>query len=137
TQKSKTVALSSSTPEISTPVKEPGGASRENKMLSADQSSSSASIPTDTIKFDWNKLLTHVQTNYVATFSVLSKCTPEVNGSKLTLYTVNKFYKKKLDDARYRTTVIDSLNTLGMNGLMIETVGTPPPPKDSLAASVA
>ena len=93
--------------------------------------------PVDPQDFDWNKLLEHIQKNYIAIYSVLAKSSPFLDDSTLTLYTGNAFYKKKLDDIRYRTTIISSLTELGMGELTIETIGTPPPPKDETAASVA
>ncbi|HEU4715554.1 MAG TPA: hypothetical protein VFS14_01865, partial [Candidatus Saccharimonadales bacterium] len=61
----------------------------------------------------------------------------EIDGDKLIIYTLNNFYKKKLDDAKYRVNIAMSLEAVGAGDPEIETVGTPPPPKDSLAAAVA
>jgi DNA polymerase-3 subunit gamma/tau len=87
--------------------------------------------------FDWDAVLTHLKEHSVATYSVVSKCTPEINGDKLILYTMNPFYKKKLDDAKYRFTLVDSLKATGAGTPLIDTIGTPPPPKDETAAAVA
>lgn len=143
--KPKTAALASLRPTISTPVpeKKPAASKPAEAEVAEEVAEEAADKPEKTVAaaapadFDWNKLLQHIQANHVAIFAVLSKCTPEVAGGKLTLYTVNGFYKKKLDDVRYRSTLIESLATLGMDGLLIETVGTPPPPKDAVAATVA
>jgi DNA polymerase-3 subunit gamma/tau len=86
---------------------------------------------------DWAALIEHTRQNYVAINSVLKKCTPEVDGTKLILYTGSNFYKKKLDDSRYRLMIIKSLEQTGAGDLTIETIPTPPPPKDSTAAAVA
>lgn len=86
---------------------------------------------------DWSKLIEYTRKNFVALYSVLSKCTPEQDGSTLTIYTGGAFYKKKLDDAKYRTILFEAIAEVGAGELQIETIGTPPPPKDSTAAAVA
>jgi DNA polymerase-3 subunit gamma/tau len=87
--------------------------------------------------FDWNKVIDYARQNYVAIYSVLSKCGYEVRGDTLVIYTVNNFYKKKLDDAKYRVNLATALEQTGAGNPVIETIGTPPPPKDSTAAAVA
>ena len=140
TPKTKTVALASPRPSVrlEMPQEKPNtGDGVKERKSDTPASTPAAAISVDPVSFDWTKLLEHIQSNYVATYSVLSKCTPRFADTTLTLYTNNTFYKKKLDDARYRTNLFSSLDTLGMGGIMIETIGTPPPPKDELAASVA
>lgn len=88
-------------------------------------------------QFDWNALLKHVRAHHVAFYSVLSKAEPVVEGSTLTLYTRTLFYKKKLDDLKYRTLLNESLVELGMGEFDIETVPTTLPLKDTDAAKVA
>jgi DNA polymerase-3 subunit gamma/tau len=87
--------------------------------------------------FDWPALIEHTRKNYVAVYSVLSKCNYELNDKALTLYTGNKFYKKKLDDVKYSSLLYKALEEVGIYGLTIHTIPTAPPPKDSQAASVA
>jgi len=87
--------------------------------------------------FDWAALVEHTRKNYVAVYSVLSKCHYEFEKDQLTIYTGNKFYKKKLDDLRYNTLLYKALEEVGVYGLTIHTIPTAPPPKDSQAASVA
>jgi len=94
-------------------------------------------IPKTPSNFDWQNLINYTREHYVAIYSVLSKCSHELQGDTLTLYTVNAFYKKKLDDAKYRSSLSTSLIETGAGDLAIETIGTPPPPKDSTAAAVA
>jgi DNA polymerase-3 subunit gamma/tau len=86
---------------------------------------------------DWQAFIDYTRQNYVAIYSVLSKCGYEIDGDKLIIYTLNNFYKKKLDDAKYRVNIAMSLEAVGAGDPEIETVGTPPPPKDSTAAAVA
>lgn len=87
--------------------------------------------------FDWEKLIEYVRTNHVALHSVLSKCSYEIDGTTLKLYTMRKFNKTKLDDAKYRALLATSLHATGAGSPDIETIPTPPPPKDSKAAAVA
>jgi DNA polymerase III subunit gamma/tau len=86
---------------------------------------------------DWDKVVEYAKEHFVATYSVLAKCTADLQGDRLVLYTNNAFYKKKLDDTKYRLTLVDALQATGAGSPIIETVGTPPPPKDETAAAVA
>lgn len=142
--KSKTVALASPTSVVSAPVTLTAKkASPQSKTIStkkepeAPVASAQPTTTAESYSFEWSKILSHIQTNHVAVYSVLSKCTPSVEGDQLTIYTGNGFYKKKLDDIRYRTNLITSLEALGMGGMTIETVGTAAPLTDETAASVA
>ncbi|MDB5167638.1 MAG: dnaX [Candidatus Saccharibacteria bacterium] len=101
------------------------------------EGTNSSAGPVDVKSFDWNILIEHTRKNYVAVYSVLSKCHFELNNEKLTLYTANKFYKKKLDDIKYSSLLYKALEEVGIYGLTIHTIPTAPPPKDSQAASVA
>jgi DNA polymerase-3 subunit gamma/tau len=87
--------------------------------------------------FDWDKLVEFTKKNYVALYSVLSKCIAENQPGKLTLYTKSTFYKKKLDDVKYRSHLFESLKQLWSYEPSIHTVPTAPPPSSSQAASVA
>lgn len=87
--------------------------------------------------FSWTALIEHTRKNYVALFSVLSKCAYDLVGNELTLYTNSAFYKKKLDDTKYNTHLYESLRSIGSYELVIHIVPTPLPPKDSQAAAVA
>lgn len=138
TTKPKTVALTSRTPVISVPVPAMKPKPKAKKEVEIKiKTPPPTLVAIKQVPFDWKKVLEHIQANYVALFSVLSKCTPSLESTTLTIYTGNTFYKKKLDDARYRTNIITVLETLGMSGLTLETAGTLAPPKDELAASVA
>ncbi|MBC7565150.1 DNA polymerase III subunit gamma/tau [Candidatus Saccharibacteria bacterium] len=87
--------------------------------------------------FDWKSLIEFARKNYVALFSVLSKCDHELIENNLTLYTKSAFYKKKLDDQKYSTHLYDCLKNIGSYELIVHTVPTPLPIKDSQAAAVA
>lgn len=87
--------------------------------------------------FDWDALIQYVRTHHVALYSVLSKCEHELSGSDLTIYAVNAFYKKKLDDPKYHTHLYQSLQEVGSYQLAIHTVPTRAPMKSSQAAAIA
>lgn len=86
---------------------------------------------------DWDKVIEHTRTHHIAIYTVLSRCTYELSGSTLTIYTGSSFYKKKLDDMKYKTALAASLAEIGMGNPAIEIVGSVPPPKDAVAAAVA
>lgn len=91
--------------------------------------------PADTL--DWEALIEHTRVHFVAIYSVLKKCSHTQDENTITLYTGSAFWKRKLDDAKHRINLMTALEQIGAVNLLIETVGTPPPPKDSVAASVA
>ncbi len=93
----------------------------------------SASLET----FSWDGLVEYVRAHHVALYSVVSKCGYSLEGNSLVLYTGNKFYKKKLDDTKYRTLLITSLEALGFSDIAIDTIPTTSPLKDEQAAKVA
>lgn len=88
-------------------------------------------------KFDPAKLIEYTREHYVAVYSVLSKCTFELDAGVLTIYAGNKFYKKKLDDTKYAPLLSQSLETLGYKDLEIHTIPTAHPPSDKQAFAVA
>lgn len=86
---------------------------------------------------DWDAFVNYTHEHFIAIYSVLSKCGYELDGDTVKIYTVNAFYKKKLDDAKYRANLAIALAETGAGDMGIETIPTPPPPKDSQAAAVA
>lgn len=86
---------------------------------------------------DWDKLMEYAKGKYVAIYSVLSKCSYQLDGETIIIYTGNAFYKKKLDDNKHRAALFEALTATGASGLDVEVVPTPAPPKDSTAAAVA
>jgi len=94
-------------------------------------------IKTDVKSFDWAKLVEYTRQNYIALFSVLTNCGHVLDGETLTLYTNNKFYKKKLDDIKYSALLSKCLQETGVYGLDVHTIPTSLPPTDSQAAAVA
>ena len=149
----KTVALSAPALEVSATIAElEKQATRSKPKVATKPVAAKTDEPTPSAKtvkattdtpsvaaaeFDWDKLIENTRKNYVAIFSVLQKCHYELEDNLLTLYTGNKFYKKKLDDVRYSALLYKSLEEVGVYGLNIHTIPTAPPPKDSQAAAVA
>lgn len=137
--KPKNAALHAPTPVISAPVAE----LKKQKVSPSRQESSPATSLSNAPKsaslgkLDWPKLVEHTREHFVAIYSVLSKCSHELDGTTLKIYTGNAFYKKKLDDAKYRVNLATSLHETGAGDWAIETIPTAPPPKDSQAATVA
>jgi DNA polymerase-3 subunit gamma/tau len=93
--------------------------------------------PANLANLDWEKVVEYARQNFVAIYSVLTKCGYEIDDEKLIIYTSNAFYKKKLDDTKHHTNLLKALIETGVGNVYIETIGTPPPPKDSTAAAVA
>ncbi len=87
--------------------------------------------------FNWKQLIEYTQKHHVAFSSVLSKCGHDLDDTKLTLYTGNRFYKNKLDSSRYRQLMQECLQATGFNNIDVHTLPTTPPLKDSQAAAVA
>jgi hypothetical protein len=87
--------------------------------------------------FDWSKLLDYTRKNHIALYCVLSNCGYEIDNDILTIYTNNKFHKKKLDDTKYSALLSKCLQEIGIYVLDIHTIPTALPPKDSQAAAVA
>lgn len=106
----------------------------ENETKSENSAAQAATSMTD---FDWNALVEHTRQHFVALYSVLSKCGYELTGDDLTIYCVNAFYKKKLDDPKYHTHLYESLAAIGGYQPNVHTVPTRAPIKSSQAAVVA
>lgn len=89
------------------------------------------------VDFDWSKFIEYVHNNYVALFSVLSKCNYQLEDNILTLYTGNNFYKKKLDDTKYSLLLNTCLQEIGVNNIDIVTIPTQKPSNNSQVAAIA
>jgi len=112
---------------------------RSGEVLGTEESggaaAATATVPPQA--FNWTALVEHARKNYIALFSVLSKCHHELEGDDLTLYTLSAFYKKKMDDPKYSGQLYDCLRAIGCASIAITTVPTGAPLKDSQAAAVA
>lgn len=148
----KTAALAAPLPSVSAPIEELQAAAtkrhpkvtkppkREKKQAAtaAEPAPQKVNINPDApADFDWDSLIEYTRKNYVAIYSVLSKCSYEINGSTLVIYAGNAFYKKKLDDSKYRVNLAASLGEICSSDLIIDVVPTKMPPKDEKAAAVA
>ena len=87
--------------------------------------------------FDWPGLVAEARKSNIALYSVLNKCSHEMNKGELTIYTVNNFYKKKLDDPKYSSHLYNSLKAIGSFQLTVHTIPTRAPLQNSQAASIA
>lgn len=87
--------------------------------------------------FDWSAVIEYTRTNHLALFSVLSKCDHELVGDDLTIFSINAFYKKKLDDPKYHTHLYESIKAATGFQPTIHTIPTRAPMKNSQAAAIA
>jgi DNA polymerase-3 subunit gamma/tau len=122
----KTIALATPVREVSASIEELEKRAVQDTSLNNNKG-----------ELDWSKLINFTRKNYIALFSVLSKCGYVLDGDTLTLYTANKFYKNKLDDSKYSSLLSKCLQETGVFGLNVHTIPTTLPPKDSKAAAVA
>jgi len=99
--------------------------------------SNSAEMSSPGSLFSWDAFVDYTRQHFVAVYSVLSKCSHQLDGNQLTLYTNSAFYKKKLDDPKYTPHLYAALEAITSSTLTIHTVPTAPPIKDSQAAAVA
>lgn len=98
-----------------------------------------ASNPENLENFKWESLIESVKSKHIALGGLIVKCKHELDTTeqKLTLYTVNKFNKKKLDDPKYSPHIYSALSDLGFNNLTVETIPKNPPFKDNNLNRVA
>jgi DNA polymerase-3 subunit gamma/tau len=143
----KSAALSAPVPVIEVPIAALKGqkpitkSSQSSKKTEEKTEETQAATPPRKTKitgeFNWPKLIEYMREHHVAVFSVLAKCSHKQEGESLRIYTGNAFYKKKLDDTKYRIALAEALIETGAGEFAIETIPTPPPPKDSKAAAIA
>jgi DNA polymerase-3 subunit gamma/tau len=143
---SKTAALAAPILEVSATIKElttqatrvkPSMKTAEPvKRPSEMKSDSTGDLVAPSADFDFNKLVDYTKKNFVALYSVLCKCAFDLKDNNLTLFALNNFYKKKLDDPKYSSHLYQSLKALGYQ-LTIHTVPTPRPPHSSQAVAIA
>jgi len=134
-QPPKSIALSAPMHEVSASIVELEKLATQDKPT--DSYIKQAVTGKVTANLDWDKLIEYARKNYIAIYSVLSKCDYQLTDEALTIYTNNKFYKKKLDDAKYRPMLDKCLQEIGIFGLDIHTIATALPPRDSQAAAIA
>lgn len=142
--KPKTAALSAATTVISMPIKELEKQASLDKPKELDAKISrttlqkkSALNKDSSITLNWDQVIAYTKERSVAVYSVLTKCTYELDGNTLKLYTGNNFYMKKLNDTKYNSLLMDALNETNAGGIIIDMIPTACPPSDSAAAAVA
>ena len=118
-------------------IKKPAMVTTKSKDLAKEKLPSKPKSSTASEPFNWLKLLDYVKTNHIAIHSVLAKCQPVLTDNKLTLYTNSVFYKKKLDDSRYKAILSSSLDHVGQSELEVDISSQQAPLKDTQAARVA
>lgn len=135
--KPKTVALTAPVKEVSATIEELSHKATQKKP--AETTAITAPTPSTVPKaeFNWETLVTHVRSSYIALYGVLSGCKYELHDDVLTVFAGNAFYKKKLDDAKYSPQLYAALSAIGCAHLQVVTVPTTPPPKSSQAAAIA
>ncbi len=150
----KTAALTAPSPSVSAPVKELQNAAAKAKpevhhvppkpqtkpTTTNDIIDTAATIAINSdapVDLDWQALIEYTRQKYVALYSVIAKCSHEISGDQLKIYTGNAFYKKKLDDSKYRLLLSQALGQVCQTEFSVETVSTKAPPKDEQAAAVA
>lgn len=109
------------------------------KAIAANEPTTPAQ-PANPDGFDWGVIATYAAEHkgeFIGLASLLTKCTPKLSGTTLTLYAGNKFNKNKLDSPKNRAILGKILAETGAGGLDIETLAATPPPKDEQAAKVA
>ena len=110
---------------------------KKSSVLESNITSGTKKNTKKNVYFDWDKLVEYTRQNYIALYSVLSKCGHKLEGGDLTLYTGNNFYKKKLDDTKYSPLLNKCLQDIGICELNIHTIPTTSPLKDSQSAAIA
>jgi DNA polymerase-3 subunit gamma/tau len=136
-QPSKTIALSTPILEVSASIAELEKQATEEEPSEPSVLKAAITKSVTAGTFDWDKLIEYTHQNYIALFSVLTKCSYQLDDDSITIYTNSKFYKNKLDDKKYRPLLSKCLQEIGVYGLDIHTIPTAPPPKDSQAAAIA
>lgn len=144
-QSPKSAALEAATPSISMSLDKLSQAAYKEKPVITAKDTPKPARPVEPKKpapvasspFDWEALIEYTRANHVALYSVLSKCSYELHGTDLVLYTGNNFYKKKIDDAKYHSLLYDSIAAIGAGELSVETIPTAMPPKNPQTAAVA
>lgn len=132
----KSVALKSQPDEIKASVKELRNLTKQEKQTKKQKEETKMTTSTQNT-IDFENLLAHTKENYIAIYSVLNKCSYDVEDGVLNLYCNNNFYKKKLDDPKYATLLHKTLQELGSGDLEIHTIPTGRPIKDSKMMAIA
>ena len=104
-----------------------------------------AALPVSNIEFvpenfDWQKIIDYAaehKDKFIGVHSLLAKCSPVLQDTKLVLYAGNKFNKSKLDSAKNRAIIGKIFAETGIGDVDLETLPNPAPPKNEQAAKIA
>ena len=88
-------------------------------------------------EIDWQKVLEAAKTQSIGVYTLLNKCSHAYDDGILTLYTINNFNKKKLDDAKNRPIIAAALNETAGLDIDIRLIGSAKPPADKQLAKIA
>lgn len=133
------VALGSSIeiPELSEKAIEPHPKDEPaNSKSSADLAPRAAKVSLSTEPFDWERLVEATKHESIGLSTVLGKCSAISEDDTLTIYARNDFYKKKLDNPRYRQILNRLLLDIDSRNWTISFVPGLAPPKNSRVAAV-
>lgn len=88
-------------------------------------------------ELNWDDVFSQARGRSIALASVLAKCTHAVSDDALTIYARNEFYKKKLDNPKYRHILQDILQSITGAEWEIEVIPGIKPSSDSKVAAIA
>lgn len=113
--------------------------SQEPKKGSAKSAKAAITDGTHAIleHFNWNDVIEALRQDYVSVYGVIKHASAEYEEGVLRLYFPYALHKKKIDDAKYRTQLMNAIEKIYKVCPVIETVVGHVAPKDETAASVA
>lgn len=86
---------------------------------------------------DWKAVLEKAQELSMGLYAILASCSYEVANNQLTIYTGSRFKKNKIEDAKLRPLLSQTVNYITRGEVPITVVETQKPPADSNLAKVA
>lgn len=86
---------------------------------------------------DWSAVLAYTRAHHMGLHSVLTHCDHTYQAGQLTIYARNSFYKKKLDDGKYRQCLVAAIAEQIDGDVEITTLASSAPSNNSQVAAVA
>jgi len=131
-------ALQKPTTNIERPLPAPTKPEIKKPATAASTEPPKIAVTTDPIKdFDWNAVMEAVAKKHAPLHSVLRHATARYEEGIVKLYFNYPLHRKKIDDSKYRTLLLDTMSELYGACPEVTTVAGGAPPKDEVAASVA
>ncbi|HEX6258943.1 MAG TPA: DNA polymerase III subunit gamma/tau [Candidatus Saccharimonadales bacterium] len=87
--------------------------------------------------FNWDTVIETARTDHVSLYGVIKYASTAYEDGTLKLYFNYALHRKKVDDAKYRAMLVETITKLYGKCPVIETITGSAPPKDETAASVA